>query len=167
MKRCQRDSFTSSGTAGRPRSLAVAPLTGSYLKQPTRSSFASVEPVEQHLEILLGLAGEADDEGRADGEVRADLAPAADAVERLLLVGRPAHRLQHGRGGVLEGDVEIGQHLALRHQRDDLVDMRVGIDVVQAHPGAELAELAREVEEARAHLAVLPGELGAYLMSTP
>ena len=35
-----------------------------------------VEPVEQIVEILLGLAGEADDEGRADGDVGADLAPA-------------------------------------------------------------------------------------------
>ena len=50
--------------------------------------------------------------------------------------------------GVLEGDVEIGQHLALGHQRDDLVDMRIGVDVVQPDPGAELAELAGEVEEA-------------------
>ena len=52
--------------------------------------------------------------------------------------------------GVLERDVEIGQDLALRHQRDDLVDMRVGIDVVQAHPGAELAELLRGRGTARA-----------------
>ena len=34
-----------------------------------------VEPVEQIFEILLGLAGEADDEGRADGDVGADRAP--------------------------------------------------------------------------------------------
>ncbi len=57
---------------------------------------------------------------------------------------------------MLEGDVEIGQDLALRHERDDLIDMRVGIDVVQADPGAELAELLGEVEEARANLAILP-----------
>ena len=41
---------------------------------------------------------------------------------------------------MLEGNVEIGQHLSLRHQRQDLIDMRVRIDVVQAHPGAEAAE---------------------------
>ena len=35
-----------------------------------------VEEVEQLLELGFGLAREADDEGRADGEVRADLAPA-------------------------------------------------------------------------------------------
>ena len=57
---------------------------------------------------------------------------------------------------MLEGNVEIGQDLALGHQRDDLVDMRIGIDVVQAHPGPELAELAGEVEEARPHLAIAP-----------
>jgi hypothetical protein len=51
---------------------------------------------------------------------------------------------------VLERHVEIGQHLALGHQRDHVVDVRVRIDVVQAHPHAELAQrLAREVEDAR------------------
>ena len=68
------------------------------------------------------------------------VAPAADALERLLLRCRPAHRLQHVGRGVLEGDVEVGKDLALGHQRDDAVDVRIGIDVVQPHPGAELAQ---------------------------
>ena len=91
----------------------------------------------------------------------------ADAIEGLLLVAGPAHRLQHGRRGVLEGDVEIGQDLALGHQRDDLVDMRVGVDVVQPDPDAELAQLPRQIEELGAHLAVPPAGSSAYLMSTP
>ena len=44
-----------------------------------------LEPVEQLLEIRVGLAGEADDEGRADGDVGADLPPAADPLEHLRL----------------------------------------------------------------------------------
>ena len=36
-----------------------------------------LEPVEKILEVGLGLAGEADDEGRADRDVRADRAPAS------------------------------------------------------------------------------------------
>jgi hypothetical protein len=39
-----------------------------------------VQPVEQILEIGLGLAGKADDEARADRDVGADRAPAADAL---------------------------------------------------------------------------------------
>ena len=57
---------------------------------------------------------------------------------------------------MLEGDVEIGQDLALGHQRDDLVDMRIGIDVVQPDPRAELAELPGEVEEAGPDLPIAP-----------
>ena len=66
------------------------------------------------------------------------------------------HAPQHVRAGVLKRHVEIGQHLAVRHQRDDLVDVRVGIDVVQPHPDAELAERASEIEEFRPQLAALP-----------
>jgi hypothetical protein len=41
---------------------------------------------------------------------------------------------------VLEGHVEVGQDLALGHQRNQVVDAGIGIDVVQAHPEAELAQ---------------------------
>jgi hypothetical protein len=70
------------------------------------------------------------------------------------------------RRGVLERNVEIGEDLALGHQRDDVVDMRVGVDVVHAHPYAELAEFARQVEEFRADVAVPPLALW-YLTSMP
>ena len=55
----------------------------------------------------------------------------------------PPHRLQHRWRSVLERHVDIGQHIAAVHQLDDLVDMRIGVDIVQAHPGAERAEFAR------------------------
>src|SRR3546814_2141414 len=76
----------------------------------------------------LSLAREADDEGGADGEVRADRTPALDAFKRLVYRTRPLHQLQHARAGVLERDVEVRQQrrhavgVALRHQRDDVVD---------------------------------------------
>src|SRR5208283_1794203 len=53
-----------------------------------------VEPVEKEAEVLLRLAGKADDEGRADGELRADPPPGANALKRLFLTCRPPHRLQ-------------------------------------------------------------------------
>src|SRR5215471_11831338 len=56
-----------------------------------------IEPIEQSSEILLGLTGEPDDEGGADRELRADRAPALDALQRLLLGRRPAHALEHSR----------------------------------------------------------------------
>ena len=79
-----------------------------------------------------------------------------DALKGALLRRRPAHAFEHGGAGVLERNVEVGQHLAVRHQRDHVVDMRVGIDVVQPHPDAELAQLARKVEKFCPHLATLP-----------
>src|SRR5262245_30380846 len=44
-----------------------------------------VEPVEEQVEVGVGLAREADDEGRADGEFRADRAPGLDALQRFFL----------------------------------------------------------------------------------
>ena len=59
--------------------------------------FGLLDPVEEEFEILLGLAGEADDEVGANGQIGADVAPGLDTVERLHLIGRTAHRLQHLR----------------------------------------------------------------------
>ena len=120
------------------------------------------EPVEQIGKIGIGLAGEADDEGRAQRQLRTLLAPLLDPRQRLVLRGRALHGLEDFRARVLEGDIEIGQHLALGHQADDLVDMRVGVDILQPHPGAELAEFFGEVEEFGADLAVLPRALGIF-----
>ncbi len=57
---------------------------------------------------------------------------------------------------VLERDVEVGQDAALGHQRDQLADVRVGVDVVEPHPGAEGAELAGEVGDVAADRAAAP-----------
>ncbi len=46
------------------------------------------QPVEQVLEVFFGFAREADDEGRADGQFRADLAPLLDPGQGLVLEGR-------------------------------------------------------------------------------
>jgi hypothetical protein len=54
---------------------------------------------------------------------------------------------------VLEGDVEIREDLALRHQRDDVVDMRVGVDVVEAGPHVHLAQLFGQRLELCRHIA--------------
>jgi hypothetical protein len=52
---------------------------------------------------------------------------------------------------VLEGHVEVGQDFAFGHQRDQVVDAGIGIDVVQAHPEAELAEFLAQLKQARLH----------------
>ena len=79
-----------------------------------------------------------------------------DALQRLFLRRRTLHALEHVGRGVLERNVEIGQNLAFGHQRNDVVDMRVGVDVMQPHPDAEFAERACEIDELRAHLAAAP-----------
>src|ERR1700722_6924654 len=119
-----------------------------------------VQPIEQETKILLGLAGKADDESRADGQFRADRAPGAGALQRLFLGRRPPHRLQHRRRSMLKRHIDIGQHIAAVHERDRLVDMRVGVDILQPDPGAERTQFAGDVEKACGALPVAPQALG-------
>src|SRR3546814_18519028 len=95
------------------------------------SSDLFVEPVEEILEISLGFAGEADYEARADRDVGGDGAPVLEALKHLGFVRRALHALEDAWARVLEGDVEIGREQPLRHQRDDRVDVRIGVDIVE------------------------------------
>ena len=81
MKRSRRSVLTSSGTGASRSALAAAPSTGEYSKQPTRSSCATAQPLEQFLEVLLGFAGKSDDEGAANRDVRDGASPGGDPLE--------------------------------------------------------------------------------------
>ncbi len=157
MKRARRSSCTSGGTCG-ATSLAAAPSTGEYLNAPTRSSCASssqssnssnsasVSPGKPTMKVLRIVRS---------GQVSRQR---ANALERFLHLAWAPHALEHRGAAVLERDVEIGQHLSLGHQRNHVVDMRIRIHVVHAHPDAELAQPARQVEETR--FVFLPTPLG-------
>ena len=75
-------------------------------------------------------------------------APFANALQGLRFGCRPFHRLQYFRARVLERHVEIGQNLAVGHQRNQIVDVRIRVDVVQPHPRAELAERRGKIGDA-------------------
>src|SRR6056297_2530743 len=114
------------------------------------------QPVEQELEIFFRFAGVADDEGRADHQVGTDLAPAADPLQRILGRGRAAHGFEYPRAGVLKRNVQIRQNAAFGHQRDDPVDVGIGVDVVQPHPGLQLGQFADKVVHTGLDFPALP-----------
>ena len=47
---------------------------------------------------------------------------------------------------MLEGHIQIGQYAPLGHERNDLIDARVGVDIVQPHPGPEFAQRSGQLE---------------------
>src|SRR6185437_8995121 len=120
------------------------------------------EPLEQECEILFRLSRKSDDEGRTDREIGTNIAPTTDAFRRLLLRRRTAHRFQHRRRRVLKRNVEIRQYFAFRHQRDHIVDMRIRIDVVQAHPGTEVPKCTRQIEKAGLQRRAFPRALRIF-----
>ena len=155
MNRSQRSCFTVVGHLRKAEVIGLGAGDGLVLEAADTLEARFAQPGQEIFEIVLGLAGEADDEGGADGDVRADLPPGGQAVQHLLLIGRAAHGLEHSGRGVLEGNVEVGKDLARGHQRDDVIHMRVGIDIVHPHPGAEVAQFLGHVVELRAHLAAV------------
>ena len=57
---------------------------------------------------------------------------------------------------MLEGNVEVGKDEPFGHQRNDVVHVGVGVDIMQPHPGAELAEFTRQIGHVGADLFTLP-----------
>ena len=166
MKRCQRSSFTSSGTAP-VRSLAAAPSTGSYLKQPARLIRASLIHCRSRSKSRSVSPGNPTMKVERMARSGTACRQRADALRGLLLMRRTPHRLQHGWRRVLERNVEIRQHQAVRHQRQYVVHVRIRIDVVQPHPGAEAAESLASDRKTCALSGAPFHMLSAYLMSRP
>src|SRR5207302_10441213 len=107
-----------------------------------------LQKFQQFRKLRFGFAREAGDEGAADRDLRTDLPPAADARQHVFGARRPLHQLENARARVLERHVEVRQELALRHQRNRFVDVRVRVDVMQPHPDSQLAQGATKTDEA-------------------
>ena len=154
--------MSSAGTAGSFSALAAAPSTGEYSKQPTRSSCATRSQSSSSSKSCVGFAGETHDEGAANGDVRDHAPPCGDALQGVVRRGGTLHQFQDAGAGVLKGNVQIGQYLALRHEFDHLIDVRIGIDIVQANPDAQFAERRGQVVEAGAALHIAPRLRGVF-----
>ncbi|MNP04069.1 hypothetical protein D3C76_959740 [compost metagenome] len=57
---------------------------------------------------------------------------------------------------MLEGDVQVRQQLAFGHQRDHVVDVRVRVDVVQAHPHAHARQRLAQLQHTGLHRLAVP-----------
>src|SRR2546425_2142909 len=87
------------------------------------------------LDVGLGLAREADDEGRPERDTRH---PVSDVCEeRLVALPRSGalHSLEHGVRGVLQGQVDVLAYLvALSHRRKGLIVDRRRIEIEETNP---------------------------------
>ena len=90
------------------QSIGAAPATFSKRKHADAVELGFIQPVEQVLEFVFGLAGEADNEGRPEGDLGA-ISRQASRSSTLASFGGAGHAFEHIGLGVLEGNVEIGQ----------------------------------------------------------
>ena len=92
--------------------------------------------VQQVLKFSLGFTREAGDEGGPHHQLGAGGTPGQQPVQIALTTGRAFHAAQHIGVAVLERHVQVRQHAASGHDGQQLIHMRVGVDVMQPHPGA-------------------------------
>src|SRR5215210_5747748 len=119
------------------------------------------------LEMLLGLAGEPDDERRAQEDVRGQLPRPVEQAQIALRIAAAPHRREDVSVAVLERHVEIGAEARLAsHQAQEVLVERGRVRVEEADPGNRGVRQERldETDEAvAAHpevLAVAGGVLG-------
>ena len=165
MKRARRSSRTSEDRAP-GKSLAAAPSTGEYAKHPARSICAS----RTKSSSVSNSASSFTRKSRNDVLVprSPDRVPAsAEAAPDSLAAGRTLHATKHVGVSVLERHVQVGQDESLRHQRHDVVDVRIGVDIVQSHPGpmrfGQLAEPFAQFQQASLDWRTIP-ESGPVLL---
>ena len=113
-----------------------------------------IHPVEQRLELCFSLAGVADNEGRAQGDLWAIFAPSGNLIQRFGCRSGAGHAFEHIWMSVLKGNIEIGQDQPLSHQRDQMAHMRVRVDIMQPHPSAQLPQFAGQIGDMRAQISL-------------
>ena len=61
----------------------------------------------------------------------------------------PFHLLQNPRAAVLKRNIQVRQNPGISHHGNYLIDMWVGVDIVQAHPDTETAKCVAQFFHAR------------------
>ena len=92
--------------------------------------------LQQVFKLGFRLARKTGDKGATHHQFGAGFAPSGNALQVALATGRALHAFKDVGVAVLQRHVQIGQHFALCHQRQQFVHRGVGVNIVQAHPGA-------------------------------
>src|SRR3546814_9963892 len=102
-----------------------------------------IQPIEKILEIRLCPAREDDDKAGTDSNVRTYFAPVPNPLQHFRFIGRAFHGLQDSGGGMLEWNVQIRCNKHSGHQRNDVIHMRIRIEIVQENQHTEAYQFAR------------------------
>lgn len=117
------------------------------LEDAAAFEFEGLDEVEEFLVVLFGFAGEAGDEGGADGEIRDAVAHALEEVADVFPVGLAVHLVEHVVGDVLQGNIDIaGDFGTLGDGLDEFIGPMRGVGVEEADPEVafEFIESAEE-----------------------
>jgi hypothetical protein len=141
---------TSSAGTRSGRSAAGVPASGEYGKKPAQSSSTSSRKAGQVLDVVVGLAGEPDDEAGAEGGVGGSEADVVDQAAVGIAASGPLHRPEQAGTGVLKGEIEVRGHLGVvghlgNESRTYLA--RIQIEQPEAAQSRELAEGAQQQDE--------------------
>ena len=140
-------------------------LLGRILEHADALDGDILEELAQLSEFLVGLAGQADDQARAQHETRDAAAHILDELCERRAVARTVHRAQDALRNVLERNIEVFYDLRLLSDDvDELVGDLVGVEVVQADPcEIQLAQLAQQLGQQALVLRQVHAVLGDVL----
>ena len=93
------------------------------------------QEIEQIGEFFFGLTGKAGNEGRAYRNFRTHFTPSTDTFDIFFTTGRPLHALQYIGMRMLQRHIEIRQDMAIIHEWDNVIDMRIRVNIMQTNPG--------------------------------
>ena len=131
------------------------PLLRREREGPDVVELGLLEHVEKLLELIFGLAGEADHDRGAQRDAGDALAYPAHKREVVLERSGAVHVAQNARGGMLEGHVEVVADVGMRGDRvEQLVGDADRLDVHQAEPDERML-LGEDGDEVRGGVARL------------
>ncbi len=108
-----------------------------------------MKEVAQTVELFLGLAGEAGDDGGAQGDIGHTLPNVGDEIPEVRFISRAVHPAENCLIAVLDGHIQIGYHVRLfRHNVQQLLGDALRIAVEHPHP-ADAVDVAKLPQQLR------------------
>ena len=132
--------FVPTGFAGHVMDVSVHVVSAGALffgviEDASAFEFAVLDEVHEFVEVGIGLTGEADDEGGADGDAGDASADAFEKVANVSTIGLTAHEGEHVVADMLERHIDVaGDFWAFGDGLDEVVAPVGGMGVEQADP---------------------------------
>lgn len=116
-------------------------------KEKGKIDIGLIKKIEENMEILLSLKRIEEDEGGKKGKIGEGLEKGMNEERGFLMMRRKKNVIKKRGRRMMEGNIKIRKDIEIGNKRNELIEVRVGIEVMNKKKKENIEKLKREVEK--------------------